>query len=279
MGSRMPVPRRSAAGGPLVRLTLGGFLLSIVAGALLMLPLLNVPALAFFAWRYVRLPLTGRGVIGAAIVAEILTLAALVAFTEPVITVYVILGLLFPFLYLAAGLLSRGAARGAGEAVDALLDTGQDLVRAVSGGTGGASQREGYSRLLEIEQAGSVEERRLLVIREFCRLAETALEPNPADRDTWHHADDLRDLERQAGLLQASATDTNLWYGEEGDAAALPDRTALMDAILKLREYVGAQASIAGGPAPSMEQLRILARERGNLQRMYDEVARYLLAS
>lgn len=133
-----------------------------------------------------------------------------------------------------------------------------------------------WQRLLEIEQARTAPERRLLLAREFRRLAEEALAAAPDDRATWPAPGRLMVLGRQANLLLASATDRN--------AAFLPDpepddhltAAALGEAARCLTGHLALLRAVQLVPDWDLELVRVLTRERTRLALAYERIGELL---
>ena len=274
-------PRRGGEVLP-VRLTVFGFLVSLVVGVLLFIPGFGIPALLAFLRRYTLLravSLRATVVVGLVLEAAFWPGAlASQTYAEVWIAGGVTVGLLFPLLYLVAGLvlrLSRPApgARSGWERLAGLLH------RRLARSRPEATLALGYRRLLEIEQAQTPQERRWLLAREFGRLAGDALRMEPTDRSTWPDLPLFQDMQRQTALLLASATDPEA--GRPPDPTP-PDRLTdetLVAAIRELAQYLDQVAALRAVPGPAPEQLRVWARERAQLQRTYDAVLEQMQAS
>lgn len=137
--------------------------------------------------------------------------------------------------------------------------------------------------LLEIERARSAAERRLLIARELRRLAAEALAGQPSDRRSWPSEARLTELQRQASVLFASATDTapaflldtgtNQDVGNDSPAEA--DRLtseALTTGIEILRRYLGLLLALRDTPAWELESARIVTRERMRLELAIEDI-------
>lgn len=131
-------------------------------------------------------------------------------------------------------------------------------------------------RLLEIEEARTGTERRLLLAREFTRVAQTACLAVPADRASWPLPDEMAAMRQEIAFLGASVTDPA--------AAALPDPAPddpistdrLIGAIQALDAYTAALARAQRTSGTDLEQLRILVRERTRVEHAYDEIVERL---
>lgn len=135
------------------------------------------------------------------------------------------------------------------------------------------SKKDEWRRLLEIEQARSAGERRLLLAREFRRLAEEMLAAPPADRRKWPPPGRMSVIRRQANLLIASASDRQVSFLPEdrpGDALTGEDLTA---AARCLAGYTTLLLAVYPVPRWDLELLRVIVRERTRLQIAYDSLA------
>lgn len=204
------------------------------------------PLGAYYLFRYTRL---GFAVRVAALAVAALGLALLIR--EPAAGVAMLIGLGAAFLVLFLGA-SRGATHVGGR------DVGRGDLR----------------RLLEVEEAQTATERRLLLAREFTRLAERTLATLPTDQATWPSERNLDALRAEIRVLLASATDPA--------AAALPETTVadpittsqLVAALRELDSYVARLRMARATAGLDLEQLRVLTRERVRLQTTYDRVVR-----
>lgn len=130
--------------------------------------------------------------------------------------------------------------------------------------------------LLEIEEAQSAPERRLLVAREFGRLAQWALTALPSDQSSWPVGKQLTALRAEIEFLRMTVSDPAspaLPETSPGDALTM---TQLAAALRDLDGYVTRLAG-ARSSKLDLEELRLLTRERGRLQRRYDEVMHALM--
>lgn len=132
-------------------------------------------------------------------------------------------------------------------------------------------------RLLEIEQAQSGAERRLLLAREFSRVAEATLAASPTSLETWPEPRRLATLRAEARFLLASATDTSAASLPESPVDDLISSAELTLAMRSLDGYLRRLEAIPRSEA-SLEALRILARDRGQVQGAYDRVVQALTA-
>lgn len=270
---------------PPVRLTLVGFLASVVVGVLLFIPGFGIPALLFFLHRYtfVRSLSVRATVIAGAVLTLAFWVGAFVSTTymEVWVGAGVITGFLFPFAYVIGGLIinSSNGGRRRGQSVSSsggTLALAKVLFDRLTGGPVRRAKEEQYRRLLEVERATTAQERCLLLAREFGRLAGDALGIDPSDRSTWPLLNQLQDLQRQAHVLLSSATDSQVYLPPgPADAGGLSQET-LVAAIQELTQYLDLVSKQRALTSLSPEHLRVWARDRGNLQRIYDEVLRQM---
>lgn len=138
-----------------------------------------------------------------------------------------------------------------------------------------SSERE-WRGLLEVEEATSAGERRLLLAREFRRLAEEMLAIDPANLRAWPPAGRLSAVRRQANLLAGSAADQHVGYLPE----SRPDDPLTAERLTAAARTLAAYASLLQTVQPldrwDLELLRVLTRERTRLQVAYDDVAETL---
>lgn len=141
-------------------------------------------------------------------------------------------------------------------------------------------------RLLEVERARSADERRLLIAGELRRLATEALSAQPSDRRSWPTGERLRELQHQAGVLYASATDVAPAYILEADSVADRDagsdrltREALATAIDILRRYLGLLLALRDTSAWDLESARIVTRERTRLELAVEDIDQRIRSS
>ena len=132
-------------------------------------------------------------------------------------------------------------------------------------------------RLLEIEETPSGAERRLLLSREFNRLATEICGPAPLDRASWPDRQRLSVLQEEVDLLRASAADTPA-------ALAAPDAgvlagSALRSVIDDLQHYAELMMAIQSASRTDPRRLRLMARERGRIQSVQDELIERLQES
>lgn len=201
------------------------------------------PAGAYFLWRYTRLGRRMKLAAAAAALVETGLLATAAASFG-----ILILAVAFLVLFLR-------------------FDAAGPVVPAVDD--------ESYE-VLGIETARSAPERRLLIAREFSRLAQTALSASPTDRSTWLGAQDLNRLTHEAVLLQASASDPGAAFLPETDPGDALTAEQLRKSAQTLLDYVHLQARLASVPAVDAEETRVFMRERTHLQNVYDELVREL---
>lgn len=126
--------------------------------------------------------------------------------------------------------------------------------------------------LLEIEHASVHEERRVLLAREFCRLASDALQPDPAARATWPDAETLASWRAQVSLLEGCATDRSAEQLPIGQPVGNITDADLIDAIEALRQYVDRLARAQRIATDDPEPLRQLTREQSRLRAVQDQI-------
>jgi hypothetical protein len=213
------------------------------------------PAGVYFLLRYTRLTSGMKaGAVGVAAFATLL-IAGVHAFAPAMV---LMLGVAFLALFFAAG----------------TSDAGATVERPPSRGNEHIPEAD-LRRLLEIEQAQSGAERRLLLAREFSRVAEGALAASPTSLETWPDPRRLATLRAEARFLVASATDPT--------AAALPESPVdnsisaaeLTTSIRALDAYLRRLDAIPRSEA-SLETMRVLARDRGQVQAACDRVVQSL---
>lgn len=154
------------------------------------------------------------------------------------------------------------------------------------------SRPDEWRGLLEIENAYSAPERRILLAGEFRRLAGEVLAFSPTDVARWPEPGRLAALRRQANLLLASATDGSMSFLPE----TMPDDPltdeALREAIRDLARYTGQLAALSeaqaglvpgyGGTSMGvgmhmdMEVMRVLARDHTRLEFANDQIGRLI---
>ncbi|HEX7102502.1 MAG TPA: hypothetical protein VF201_07650 [Nitrolancea sp.] len=130
--------------------------------------------------------------------------------------------------------------------------------------------------LLEIEHASVREERRVLLAREFCRLASNALQPDPAQRTTWPDAETLASWRGQIALLAASAGDRSAEQLPIGRPVGNITDADLADAINTLRQYVDRLARLQRIATEDPEPVRQLIRDQSRLRALQDQIVSYL---
>jgi len=227
------------------------------------------PIGAYFLWRYTRASREVRlGGILAALVATMLIMSA------PVLAVPIVPAL--TAAYLALFLTSEPT-----EAEPA-------RIRATAGGAavmppprtrpanlGDIPQRD-LRQLLEIEEARNPDERRLLLAREFGRLAPVALTVTPGDPSSWPNEKTLNRLRGEVQLLWSSAIDPVQHELNIDDPNDPLSTEALRRAISDLENYVDRMTAADSKSDPDLEQVRRLARDKGRLQASYDEIVELL---
>ncbi|HEY8490416.1 MAG TPA: hypothetical protein VIO14_05430 [Dehalococcoidia bacterium] len=133
------------------------------------------------------------------------------------------------------------------------------------------------ARLLEVESAQTARERRLLLAREFYRVASDALAHDPLNPASWPAPVQASALRQQAELLLASAADPEAGALPEGEAGPDPLPAAqVTDAIRSLLAYTTLLAEAAWGRDRSPERGRVLVREHTQLRGVQEEIARLL---
>lgn len=135
-----------------------------------------------------------------------------------------------------------------------------------------AIPREQLRRLLEVEDARSAEERRLLIAREFSRLAMDALSILLDDPSRWPDERTLVGLREQVRMLQNSLSDPVAGQLPEGDPVVAIPAVTLSRALEALDRYTALLASMRPSQAADLERLRVLARDRAQLAELHDEV-------
>ena len=131
----------------------------------------------------------------------------------------------------------------------------------------------GAPRILQIEKASSLAERRTLIAREFCRLAEVSLAFDPVNARTWPPAHRLDALREEAQVLHAGAVDETIAYLPEGDDGALTDHDIAV-AIKSLLIYLNTLAASRGphGNPLDLAATRLIVREQTRLRTLLHEV-------
>lgn len=141
-----------------------------------------------------------------------------------------------------------------------------------------APSGRGTLGVLAIEDARSPAERRLLIAREFSRLAAATIERCPPTETRPHWDGTLAGLAREAELLRASAADPVGGPRETSTAQPL-NAIVLLDAAQLLVNFLGEQLLAAAAmPLPTGEQLRVVRRDRTGLIQMNDEITRRVQA-
>jgi hypothetical protein len=126
--------------------------------------------------------------------------------------------------------------------------------------------------LLEVEHASVREERRVLLAREFCRLASDALQPDPAEQATWPNAETLASWREQIAMLVGSAADRSAERLPIGRPVGNITDTDLSNAIDVLRQYVDRLSRLQRITTNDREPLRQLARDQSRLQTLQDQI-------
>ncbi|MDI3339599.1 MAG: hypothetical protein QJR03_03625 [Sphaerobacter sp.] len=130
-----------------------------------------------------------------------------------------------------------------------------------------------WQALLDIERAQTAPERRLLLAREFRRLASEALAAPPTDRRRWPRAGRLAALRRQAALLRASATDRTVGFLPEPLPEDQLSQAVLAEAIQVLTAYLALLTTVRRAPTWDLEVVRVLVRERTRLEVALERVS------
>ncbi|CCF83674.1 hypothetical protein [Nitrolancea hollandica] len=133
-----------------------------------------------------------------------------------------------------------------------------------------------WSGLLELEEARSAAERRLLLIREFSHLASDALNANPGSRRSWPAVERIAALHTAATMLLSCAADPtcSLMHGTEQDE--LPANEDLVTGIQTLATYLALQQALKQAPVLDPEPMRLLAREHARLSMFLDKTTEWL---
>lgn len=137
----------------------------------------------------------------------------------------------------------------------------------------------GWNGLLELEESGSPEERRLLLIRGFTHLAGDALAGNPANRRSWPSEARINALHAAASSLLACAIDQNAAYPVETGRGTATENDALVAAIRTLLGYLALQQALQQSPVLDPEPMRLLAREHTRLRIAFNETTEWLRSS
>jgi hypothetical protein len=130
--------------------------------------------------------------------------------------------------------------------------------------------------LLEIEHASVLEERRVLLAREFCRLSEEALQAVPATPATWPGAETLASWRTQIAMLGESLNDSSAEQLPPGRPQGHITDSDLRDAIDTLHQYVDRLARLERIATHDPEALRQLARDQNRLRLMQDQIVSHL---
>ena len=130
----------------------------------------------------------------------------------------------------------------------------------------------GMDSLLEIEQASVREERRVLLAREFCRLASDALQPDPAARSTWPTAETLASWRAQIAMLEEGAVDPSAERLPPGRPPGNISDADLNEVIAALRQYVDRLARLQRIATVDPEPVRQLMRDQSRLRALQDQI-------
>lgn len=133
-----------------------------------------------------------------------------------------------------------------------------------------------WNGLMELEEARSPAERRLLLIREFSHLADDALSAKPSRRRSWPSAERIANLHAAALTLLSCAVDQRAAdeNGSELDEPAVNDE--LVAAIRTLVGYLALQQALQQAPVLDPEPMRLLAREHARLTMRFNETTEWL---
>jgi hypothetical protein len=130
--------------------------------------------------------------------------------------------------------------------------------------------------LLEIEHASVREERRVLLAREFCRLASDALQPDPVARANWPPDETLASWRMQIALLEEGAVDPSAERLQPGRPPGNISDADLTDAIAALRQYVDRLSRMQRIATDDREPLRQLVRDQSRLRALQDQIVSQL---
>ncbi len=133
-----------------------------------------------------------------------------------------------------------------------------------------------WSGLLEIEEARSAAERRLLLIREFSHLASDALSAAPGSRRSWPAVERIAALHSAATMLLSCAADpacSSLLDTKHGESPVNKD---LVTGIQTLVTYLALQQALKQAPVLDPEPMRLLAREHARLSMFLDKTTEWL---
>lgn len=214
------------------------------------------PAGIYFLWRYTRYDLSVK--LGILIASLGLTL--FMGAVPGALGLLPLLGTGFLALFLAGS-----------EAEPVPVPAGPPI-REIPGRRADVS-RPDRRRLLEIEEARTAAERRVLQVREFSRLASAALAALPDDPASWPAKGELASLREQARVLRSSVADPiGRALPDPNPRDPVPD-DLLVRAIDTLASYTALLASTPATGTVDLERLRVLARERARLAALHDEIA------
>ncbi len=133
-----------------------------------------------------------------------------------------------------------------------------------------------WKGLLELEEARSAPERRLLLIREFSHLAGDSLNANPARRRSWPSAERITALHTAATVLLSCAADQTGPRADGAEPDGPSDNDDLVTAIRTLVRYLALQQALQQAPVLDPEPMRLLAREHTRLRMTFDETTEWL---
>jgi hypothetical protein len=133
-----------------------------------------------------------------------------------------------------------------------------------------------WSGLLEIEEARSAAERRLLLIREFSHLAADALNAAPSRRRSWPTAERIAALHTAATMLLSCATDPACSSMNDTEQRESPANNDLVTGIQTLVTYLALQQALKQAPVLDPEPMRLLAREHARLSMFLDKTTEWL---
>lgn len=224
------------------------------------------PAGAYFLWRYTRYSQQLRlGAIAAALIGTWMMVNVAVIAPAVLLTMMVA----FLVLFLMAEQTQPEPVRPArAAAYSAPAPSAPSRPRTLAAGDIPPAE---LRMLLEIEKARSAEERRLLLAREFGRLAPQVLAFDPESLQSRRDPKRVATLRDEASLLKASAIDPaaqSLPESNPGDPEAARE---LIKAIHDLERYATQLFTVQVQSDPDLNQIRVLVRERSRLQEHFDD--------
>lgn len=231
------------------------------------------PIGAYFLWRYTR---ASREVRVGGIVAAVAATMLIVSMPVLVIPLVPVLMAAYLVLFLTSEPTELEPARVRATSHGArVLNSSPSASRSRPAALGDIPQRD-LRLLLEIEEARNPDERRLLLAREFGRLAPVALLVTPGDISSWPSEKTLNRLRGEVQLLRSSAIDPVQHELNVDDPNDPLSTEALRRAISDLQNYVNRLSPADSTDDPDLEQVRRLARDKGRLQASYDEIVELL---